>query len=447
LTQVFFQYGRYLLMGSSGGQAVLPATLQGIWNQDIWAAWESDYHFNINLQMNYWLSDVCNLSETNKPLSNYVSMLSQKGKTTANKFIGSEGWLAHHTSTPFGRTTPSGSSLKSQATNGYGFPLGGAWISLSLWRHYEFSRDKDYLDKTVYPVIKGASQFVLDFLTENEKGELVTVPSYSPENAYINPNTGKPIKTTVAATMDIQIINELFNACLTAEKVLGKSELTNYINKALSKLPKVKIGADGTIQEWYEDYEERSVGHRHISHLFGFYPGTQITPATPELYDAALKTLEKRLSAGGGQTGWSRAWVINFYARFFNGNECNKHINALMGTLVAPNLFDLHPPYIFQIDGNLGATAGMAEMLLQSHEENTIRLLPALPDAWKTGRIKGLKARGAYEVDMEWKDGKLQTAQIKSLKGGSTNVIFNNKTLQLELKVGEVYKIKGTDSF
>ncbi|MCP3927610.1 MAG: glycoside hydrolase family 95 protein [Bacteroidetes bacterium] len=433
LTQVFFQYGRYLLMGSSGGQAVLPATLQGVWNKDIWAAWESDYHLNINLQMNYWPADVCNLSETFNPLSDYVSLLSQKGKTTANNFIGSQGWMAHHTSTPFGRTTPSGSSKMSQATNGYSFPLAGAWMSISLWRHYEFTQDKEYLDETVYPVIKGASQFILDFLIENEKGELVTAPSYSPENAYINPKTGKPIKNTVAATMDIQIINELFKACLSAEEVLGKYELTNSINKTLPKLPKVKTGADGTIQEWYEDYKEARPGHRHISHLFGFHPGTQITPAAPKLYDAALRTLEKRLSSGGGQTGWSRAWVINFYARFFDGNACNNHINALLASLVSPNLFDLHPPYIFQIDGNLGATAGMAEMLIQSHEENTIRLLPALPDAWKTGHVKGLKARGAYEVDMEWKDDVLENAKIYGTKGAKGILKYGDKTTDFEI--------------
>ena len=441
LTQVLFQYGRYLLMCSSAGRATLPANLQGIWNKDMWAAWESDYHLNINLQMNYWPADVCNLSETFDPLSVYVTRLAQKGKTTAQQFIGSQGWMAHHATNIFGRTTPSGSTKLSQVNNGYCFPLAGAWMSLSLWRHFEFTQDKPYLEETVYPVIKGAAQFILDFLQENEKGELVTVPSYSPENAYINPQTGKEIRNTVAATMDIQIINEVFQACLTAENILGKSELTESINQTLSKLPKVKIGADGTIQEWYEDYEEANPGHRHISHLFGLYPGGQITPQTPELYDAALKTLEKRLSSGGGQTGWSRAWVINMYARFFNGDACNEHINALISELAAPNLFDLHPPHIFQIDGNLGATAGMAEMLIQSHEANTIRLLPALPSVWKDGHVYGLRGRGAYIVDMTWKEGKLQNAQITALKGGHPNIIYNGKTITPELKAGAVFEI------
>ncbi len=441
LTQIFFQYGRYLLMGSSGGRATLPANLQGIWNKDMWAAWEADYHLNINLQMNYWPADVCNLSDAFEPLSNYVYRLAEKGKTTANKFIGSDGWMAHHATNIFGRTTPSGSNKASQVNNGYCFPLAGAWMSLSLWRHYQFIQDKNYLEETVYPVIQGASQFILDFLVENDKGELVTAPSYSPENAYINPRTGQSIKNTVAATMDVQLINEIFQACLDAEKLLGKTELTNSINEALVKLPEIKIGADGTIQEWYEDYEEVNPAHRHVSHLFGLHPAGQITPSTPDLYQAALRTLEKRLSSGGGQTGWSRAWVINFYARFFQGNECNEHINALITQLAASNLFDLHPPHIFQIDGNLGATAGIAEMLIQSHEENTIRLLPALPDAWKEGYVKGLKARGAYVVDMKWEDGKLQTAKITSQKGGQPKIIINDKSIQPQLEAGEEFEI------
>jgi len=441
LSQVFFQFGRYLLMSSSGGRASLPANLQGIWNKDMWAAWEADYHLNINLQMNYWPADVCNLSEAFDPLSNYVYRLAEKGKTTANKFIGSEGWMAHHATNIFGRTTPSGSGKASQVNNGYCFPLAGAWMSISLWRHYQFIQDKQYLEETVYPVIKGASQFILDFLVENEKGELVTVPSYSPENAYIDPGTGQPIKNTVAATIDIQIINEVFQACLQAEKILGKQGLTDLINEALTRLPAIKIGADGTIQEWYEDYEEANPGHRHISHLFGLHPAGQITPSTPDLYKAALKTLEKRLSSGGGQTGWSRAWVINFYARFYQGNECNKHIRALITQLAAPNLFNLHPPHIFQIDGNLGATAGIAEMLIQSHEENTIRLLPALPGAWEDGHVKGLKAKGGYVVDMTWKDGKLQTARITSEKGGQPEIIFNGKSIQPKLMACREFRI------
>jgi alpha-L-fucosidase 2 len=441
LTQVFFQYGRYLLMSSSGGRAALPANLQGIWNRDMWAAWEADYHLNINLQMNYWPADVCNLTEAFDPLSNYVYRLAEKGQVTARNFIGSEGWMAHHCSTVFGRTTPSGSNKTSQVNNGYCFPLAGAWMSLSLWRHYQFIQDEQYLEQRVYPVIRGASRFILDFLVENEKGELVTAPSYSPENAYINPETGQSIKNTVAATVDIQIITEVFHACLEAEELLGKKELSDAIKEALARLPDVKIGADGTIQEWYEDYEEVNPAHRHISHLFGLHPAGQITPSEPDLFDAARKTLEKRLASGGGQTGWSRAWVINFCARFLQGNECNKHIHALITQLAAPNLFDLHPPHLFQIDGNFGATAGIAEMLIQSHEKNLIRLLPALPDVWGSGHIHGLKARGAYVVEMNWENGKLHKTRITAHKGGQTILVYGEKEVRLDLEAGEVYEI------
>ena len=441
LTQVLFQYGRYLIMGSSGGRAALPANLQGIWNKDMWAAWEADYHLDINLQMNYWPADVCNLSEAFDPLSDYVYRLAEKGESTANNFIGSDGWMAHTCTNIFGRTTPVGSNKVSQVKNGYCFPLAGAWMSLSLWRHYQFIQDINYLEETVYPVIQGASQFILDFLVENEKGELVTVPSVSPENEYIDPETGLSTRNTVASTMDIQIINEIFQACVEAEKILGKPGLTDSINMVLGKIPEMKIGADGTIQEWYEDYEEVNPAHRHISHLFGLHPAGQITPSTPDLYQAALRTLEKRLSFGGGQTGWSRAWVINFYARLLQGNECNKHIHALITQLAAPNLFDLHPPHLFQIDGNFGATAGIAEMLIQSHEENTIRLLPALPDAWKEGNVKGLKARGDYKVDMAWEDGKLQSARITTNRGGTPNVVYGDKTFKPVLEAGEEFEI------
>lgn len=439
LTQVFFQYGRYLLMGSSGGRAKLPANLQGIWNNEMWAAWEADYHMNINLQMNYWPADVCNLSETVDPLTDFMVRLTKRGEETAQKFIGSDGWLVHTVSNPFGRTTPSGSTADSQINNGYCFPLAGAWMSLTLWRHYEFNQDPEYLRETVYPVMKGATQFILDFLVENENGELVTVPSYSPENTYIDPVSGKKLRNTTAATIDIQIIREVFNACLAAENILGEKGLTDQIQSARQKLPKTKIGADGTIQEWYEDYEEVEPEHRHISHLFGLHPANQISAVTPDLFVAAQKTIEKRLSYGGGQTGWSRAWVINFYARLLNGDECGTHVSALIRDQVSPNLFDLHPPHIFQIDGNLGGTAGIAEMLIQSHEENTIRLLPALPSDWATGHVTGLKARGNFEVDMYWKDGRLTKANIKAKNGGRTKLIYENEIVELDLEESESF--------
>jgi alpha-L-fucosidase 2 len=442
LSQLFFQYGRYLLMSSSGGRARLPANLQGVWGDEIWARWEADYHLNINLQMNYWQADVCNLSETFDPLSDFMVRLSERGRITADKFIGSEGWMAHTVANPFGRTTPGGSSPSSQINNGYCFPLAGAWMSMSLWRHYQFNQDVDYLGETVYPVIRGAAQFILDFLVENEKGELVTVPSYSPENTYLDPVSGKPLRNTKAATIDILIIRDIFQACLDAEEILAEDGLSDQIRSATEKLPELKIGANGTLQEWYEDYEEAEPGHRHISHLYALHPSSQITQANPALLDAAQKTLEKRLSDGGGQTGWSRAWVINFYARLFDGDQCNTHITALIRDQVSPNLFDLHPPFTFQIDGNLGATAGMAEMLLQSHEDGILRLLPALPSHWANGHVKGLKARGNFEVDMEWINGELINASIRATSGGATNIVYKEEIVPLDMKPGETFTFR-----
>lgn len=442
LTQLFFQYGRYLLMSSSGGQARLPANLQGIWSHKMWAAWEADYHLNINLQMNYWPADVCNLPETIDPLSSYMGRLAEKGKVSADKYLGSEGWVAFHATNAFGRVTPCGSTKASMLHNGYCFPLAGAWMALSLWRHYEFNGDQQYLREEVYPVIGGATRFILDYLMEDEEGGLVTVPSYSPENTYFHPETGKRMKNTVAATIDLQIIRDVFSACLQCETILQNQVLSREITNASKRLPPVQIGADGTIQEWYKDYEDAEPGHRHISHLFGLHPSAQISSEnTPALYKAAEKTLEKRLSYGGGQTGWSRAWVINFYARLKNGNESNKHMDALLAHHVTPNLFDLHPPHIFQIDGNLGGTAGVAEMLIQSHESGTIYLLPALPDAWKDGNVKGLKAKGGFEVDMEWTSGKLTGAAVHSKFDKTVRLVYGNSEFNESFKAGETKEI------
>ncbi len=442
LVRLFFQYGRYLMMASSMQRAVLPANLQGIWNQDMWAPWESDYHLNINLQMNYWPAEVCNLSESLIPLTDYMEGLTERGKETAQKYIGSDGWMVHHATNPFGRVTPNGSTINSQIANGYSYPIAGAWMSLTVWRHYQFSKDENYLKERAYPMIKGATQFILDFVKENGKGELVTAPSYSPENMYIDPQTGKKQLTTAAATMDIQIIRDVFRACLEAENELGISQLSPKIEAALKKLPKTKIGANGTIQEWYEDYEEVEIGHRHISHLYGLYPSSQISEETPELFKAAERTIERRLSKGGGQTGWSRAWIINFYARLGEGNKSYENLKALIGNQLSPNLLDLHPPRIFQIDGNFGGTAGVAEMLIQSHVQGKIHLLPALPDAWKNGEVKGLKARGNFEVDMKWTNGEIVEASIYSPVGGEVTVVAGDKSKVVSLAKQETKTIR-----
>ncbi|WP_203226901.1 glycoside hydrolase family 95 protein [Confluentibacter flavum] len=442
LARLFFQYGRYLMMASGMQRAVLPANLQGIWNQDMWAPWESDYHLNINLQMNYWPAEVCNLSESLIPLTNYMEGLTERGKETAQKYIGSDGWMVHHATNPFGRVTPNGSTITSQIANGYCYPLAGAWMSLTVWRHYQFTKDEKYLKDRAYPMIKGATQFILDFVKENGKGELVTAPSYSPENMYINPKTGNKQLNTTAATMDIQIIRDVFQACLEAEDELGISQLSPKIKEALKKLPKTKIGADGTIQEWYEDYEEVEIGHRHISHLYGLYPSSQISEQTPNLFKAAEKTIEKRLSKGGGQTGWSRAWIINFYARLGNGNQSYEHLKALIGNQLSLNFTNLDSSKIFQIDGNFGGTSGVAEMLIQSHVPGKIFLLPALPTAWKDGEVKGLKARGNFEVNMKWQNGKIVEASIYSPVGGEVTLVAGEKSKAISLAKNETTSIK-----
>jgi alpha-L-fucosidase 2 len=440
LTELLFQYGRYLLLSSSGGNSVLPANLQGIWNNEMWAAWDSDFHLNINLQMNYWAADICNLGETTRPLSLFMKNLSEKGKVTASNFLDTDGWMAHHASNPFGRTTASGSTKLSQVNNGYSFPLAGAWMSLSLWRHYEFAQEEKYLRDIAYPVLSGAAKFILDFLSENEKGELVTAPSYSPENTYIDPRTGKKIKNTVAATIDMQLIRDIFKACIASEKILNQeTELTALITDAIKKLPEIKIGKDGTIQEWYQDYEEVEVGHRHISHLYALYPSNQINSSTPKLFEAAKKTLERRLS-DDQQTGWSRAWMINFYARLGNGDESYKHISKLLENQVSSNLFDLIYPNstIFQIDGNLGATAGIAEMLIQS-QSGEIILLPALPKEWKNGEVKGLCAKGGFVVDMKWESGALSNVKIYSKNGGTCMIEYKGKGISFETEIKKEY--------
>ncbi len=442
LSQLFFQYGRYLLMASSGGRAVLPANLQGIWNTDMWAAWESDFHMNINLQMNYWPAEVCNLSETVIPLSDFMTRLSQRGKITADSYMGSEGWMAHYATSPFGRTTPAGSFRSSQLENGYCFPLAGAWMSLSLWRHYEFTLDREYLRNTAHPVLSGAARFILDFLKENGKGELVTAPSYSPENYYIDPSSGKELRNTIASAIDIQIIKDVFKACIASEEILADNQLTKEIQIALGKLPKISTGADGTLQEWYEDYEEAEPGHRHLSHLYALYPSNQITVSTPVLFEAAKKTVEKRIMDGGGRPGWSGSWVINLYARLFKSEECHEHLKAFVISQVPVDTEKLHPPFIFLVDGYLGFTAGLAEMLLQSHEDHQIRFLPALPSAWPDGYIKGLKARGGYEADIYWENGTLSRAVIYAHKGGKKTLTYQNKSVSVDLNAGEKYTFK-----
>jgi len=431
LIATYFQYGRYLLMGSSRHPAQLPANLQGIWNKDYWAPWGSDYHVNINLQMNYWPAEVCNLSETVDPLITFMEKLTVPGGVTARETYGAKGWTMHHTTDVFGKTAVIDGVYWGM------FPLGGAWMTLPLWEHYEFTCDTAYLREKAYPVMKGAAEFITTFLFEDKEGHLVTAPTYSPENSYIDPASGKEFKLTYAPTMDNQIIREVLSNCQEAAHILNTDTgWADSLSYTLDKLPPVRVASNGTIMEWIKEYQEAEPGHRHMSHLFGLHPGSQITPETPELFRAARATLERRLSYGGGHTGWSRAWIINFYARLYDGNECYKHLRLLLEKSTLPNLFDTHPP--FQIDGNFGGTAGIAEMLLQS-QNGVVNILPALPDAWPAGYVTGLKARGNFEVAIEWEKGKAKEIVIRSLSGAPLKMVCGDKMISMNTVKGLTY--------
>jgi alpha-L-fucosidase 2 len=434
LIALYFSYGRYLLMGSSRFPAVLPANLQGIWNKDLKAPWNSDFHTNINLQMNYWPAEVCNLSETVIPLAEFMSKLTIPGSVTSAEMYGSKGWTMHHLTDPFGRT--------GVADGVWGLtPTNGPWMTFTLYEHYLFTGDKEYLRYTAYPILKGSAEFLLGFLVPSPEGYLVTNPSTSPENKYRVPDSKETAQLTYSATIDIQTVNAVFDYYTEAAGILGlDAEFVKTVKDAQGKLPPVRITPRGTIQEWIKDYEEVEIGHRHMSHLLGLYPLSQINPQKPELFEAAKKTIERRLSAGGGHTGWSRAWIINFYARLRNGDQAYEHIMSLLKKSTNRNLFDSHPP--FQIDGNFGGTAGIAELLIQSHQ-GFAEILPALPSEWKEGAVKGLVARGGFVFDILWKDGKLTGAKAFSRSGGKMVVRYGEKSIEINTDKGESYKLDG----
>ncbi len=435
LITTYFQYGRYLLMGSSRHPAQLPANLQGIWNKDLEAPWNSDYHTNINLQMNYWPAEVCNLSETAEPLTRFMEQLTIPGNTTARDTYGANGWTLHHTTDPFGKTAVLDGVYWGM------FPLGGSWMTLPLWEHFQFTCDTAFLSQRAFPVMKGAAEFIKTFLVEDGNGRLVTVPSYSPENSYIDPVSGREFKLTYAPAMDNQIIREVLGNCQKAARVLHTDEeWADSLQLTLDRLYPDRIAPDGTIMEWVKDFKEAEPGHRHMSHLFGLHPGTQITPETPELFTAARKSLEKRLEHGGGHTGWSRAWIISFYARLYDGNESYRHLRQLLEKSTLPNLFDNHPP--FQIDGNFGGTAGIAEMLLQSHN-GVVRILPALPDVWPEGNVRGLKARGNFEVSIKWNRGIASAITVRSLSGAPLNLVYGDRNVIMETGKDMTYNFDG----
>jgi len=422
----YFQFGRYLLINSSR-PGCLPANLQGKWAHLIQTPWNCDYHTNINLQMNYWAAEVANLADCHVPLFDFISELQIPGERTAKIHYDARGWVVHHITNVWGFTPPA-----EDARWGL-FPAGSGWLCQHLWEHYAFNEDLPFL-KWAYPILKGAAQFYLDFLVEEPKSHwLVTSPSSSPENRFYAPD-GKKYSVCNGPSMDRQIIWDLFIHTSQAAKILNTDlEFAGLLDTARSKIAPPQIGKYGQIQEWLEDFEEPEPGHRHISHLFALYPGHQISSGkTPEFARAARKTLERRLEHGGGHTGWSQAWIINFWARLGAAEKAHEHLNALLSKSTLPNLFDSHPPFrphtkpLFQIDGNFGATAGIAEMLLQSHE-GAIHLLPALPSSWPKGYYKGLRARGNIEVDVRWENGEILAAHLRPFKTGKYIVRFPAK--------------------
>lgn len=416
LFATYFQFGRYLLISCSrpGG---LPANLQGLWNQDMNAAWNSDFHTNINIQMNYWPAEVCNLAECHEPLFDFMDMLVEPGSKTAKVEYGCGGWVVHHLTDAFGVTTPADGPVGV-------WPMGAAWLAQHPWEHYAFSGDKKFLADRAYPLMKGAARFILDFLVPAPEGtpfpgRLVTAPSHSPENKFKLPD-GRIAVLTYGATMDLEIIHDLLTHCIEASKILNTDEAFRAeCESALNRLAPLQISKKtGRLQEWIEDFEEQDPHHRHTSHLFAVYPGDQITlRGTPDLAVAAEKSLEARTDKGA--TEWSYAWRTALWARFRKADRAYSQINLLLQKDLYPNLFNKYPP--FQIDGNLGATAGIAEMLLQS-QGGEIDLLPALPTEWANGHEKGLRARGGFEVDMTWKDGKLQQATLLSRIGSPARI-------------------------
>lgn len=405
---LYFQYGRYLLISSSR-EGTQPANLQGIWNADLRPAWSSNYTTNINIEMNYWPAEVCNLSECHEPLFTLIKEEAETGKETAKNRYGCRGWTANHNIDLWRQAAPAGGSVEWAY-----WPMAGAWLCSHIWEHFQFTKDIEFL-KDMYPILKEAVLFLVDWIIEDKDGYLVTCPSISPENNFLT-EAGEKCSPSIASTMDMSLIRNLFKECINVIDILQNDlEFKNELKKMISRLYPYKIGKYGQIQEWFKDFEESEIGHRHLSHLFGLYPGNEINEEnSKELFEASRVSLERRLSHGGGHTGWSCAWVICLFARLKDSNSAYKYVKTLFNTLTFSNLFNVCPP--FQIDGNFGGIAALSEMMIQSHN-GYIEILPSVPEEWHDGCIRGIKARGNFEIDIEWKNNEINYLKIKSNSG------------------------------
>lgn len=432
LFALYFQYGRYLLLSSSRGTC-LPANLQGIWNHSLTPPWDSKFTININTEMNYWPAESGNLSECHLPYFVHLKKVMENGRRTAQQMYGCRGSVAHHNVDLYGDTAPQDICISASI-----WPMGEAWLATHIYEHYLYTQDKDFLEE-YFDVLQASVDFLEDFLIEDGQGRLVTSPSVSPENTYIR-SDGIRGCLCEGPSMDIEIIWELLHGYMTACEVLGKdSALIERAKNIVDRLPELQVGRYGQIREWMEDYEEVEPGHRHISHLYGVYPGSSITwQDTPEFMRAAQITLERRLSFGGGHTGWSRAWIIGLWAKFLDGEKAYENFRALLADSTFPNLMDNHPMgegFIFQIDGNLGATAAMIEMLAQCRN-GYIRLLPALPMEFADGRVEGICLRGGITLYMEWKKGKVSWASLKTVVSQKVTVDANGEKREVLLTEG-----------
>jgi alpha-L-fucosidase 2 len=438
LASLYFQFGRYLMISASRTPEV-PMNLQGIWNEQVRPPWSSNYTININTEMNYWAAETANLSEFHKPLFGFIKNLSKTGAVSAKTFYGVDGWVAHHNSDIWAISNPVGDFGKGDPVWA-NWTMGGAWLATHLWEHFLFTNDTSFLKNTAYPILKQAAVFCQQFLVKDANGKWVTAPSTSPENVFIN-NKGFKGAVLYGGTADLAMIRELFANVLDAGAVLKNDvDFSSQIKQMHIDLYPYQIGQKGNLQEWYYDWEDEDPKHRHVSHLYGLYPGTSITfNKTPALANAVKRSLELRTNNG---TGWSIAWKINLWARLHNAERAYDALQTIMtyypadknevkmaGGGTYPNLFDAHPP--FQIDGNFGATAGIIEMLVQSHD-GEIELLPALPAQWKSGFIHGVKARGGYTVDITWLDGKLKKAVIKGKHPLGSRVSYNGQAWQVK---------------